>query len=288
MTDLASLQLQVERIRAVEQRISAEYSTGEIKTPIHLCLGQEAIAVALCSFLKREDHLFAYYRSHGWYLAKGGNLNALIAELYGRTTGCSKGFGGSMHVIDESVNFHGTTAIVGAQLPHAVGAAFALKMKFGDAPPPLVVCVFGDGATEQGVFMESLCFAELHRLKILFVCMNDELATRYPLHKRQNTKPIHRAQSFIEDCRIFNSTSGSFFDAPNLRERLENIFLTFEWKSKPTYIEFIYTRDNDHVGPKIFREEWNLLPNFNDEVDAAIALAKQAPLQMEVDKRCPL
>jgi TPP-dependent pyruvate/acetoin dehydrogenase alpha subunit len=178
----------------VEDAIAREYPKGEMKTPIHLCTGQEAIATGVCNALNKGDILYAYYRSHGWYLAKGGNLNRMFGELFAKASGCSKGYGGSMHLIDLDVGFQGTTALVAAQMTHAVGAAFVQQY---NATKNVAIACFGDGATEEGVFMESLMFAALRKLPVIFVSENNGLATNTWIKYRQPPVPIYkRAESF--------------------------------------------------------------------------------------------
>src|SRR5438309_778362 len=158
------------RIRRVEEEVAKIYPTDKIKSPVHLSIGQEAVSVGVCEALRGEDVVFGTYRSHALYLAKGGNLKAMIAELYGKATGCAKGKGGSMHMIAPSVQMWGTSAVVGTTIPHAVGYAYALKLRRRDG---IVACFFGDGATEEGVFYESMNFAALKKLPIIFICENN-------------------------------------------------------------------------------------------------------------------
>jgi pyruvate dehydrogenase E1 component alpha subunit len=117
------------RIRRVEDRIKAMYHLREMRSPPHLCMGHEGIAVGVCATLDRRDVIYPYYRSHGWYLAKGGDLNAMMAELFGRATGCSRGWGGSMHLIDLAAGVMGTSAIVGGTISHAAGAGLTFQMR---------------------------------------------------------------------------------------------------------------------------------------------------------------
>ena len=169
-------------IRLTEERIAALIEAREIKTPCHLCIGQEAIAAGVCAALDRQDSIWGGHRSHGHYLAKGGDLNGLLAEILGKTTGCSKGRGGSMHLIDTAVGVMGTVPLVGATIPIAVGAALASKLR-GDGR--VAVAFFGDGATEEGHFHESLNLASLYRLPVLFVCENNFYSTHMPLADRR-------------------------------------------------------------------------------------------------------
>lgn len=176
-------------IRRVEERIKAVYHLREMRSPPHLYMGHEAIAVGVCAALRPDDMVFPYYRSHGWYLAKGGDLDALLAELHGRATGCSRGWGGSMHLIDLRAGVYGTSAVVGGTIPHAAGVALALRMLGRNA---VAVVSFGDGAAEEGVFHETLNFAALHRLAVVFVCENNLYATNTHIRERQVQPEIHR------------------------------------------------------------------------------------------------
>ncbi len=181
-------------LRRVEERIIANYPNREMKSPPHLYMGHEAVAVGVSAALKKTDLVFPYYRSHGWYLAKGGDLNAMMAELYGRETGCSKGWGGSMHLIDLKAGVMGTSAIVAGTISHAAGAAFALHYQGKDS-----VCVvsFGDGAIEEGVFHETLNFAALRKLPVIFVCENNLYATNTHIRDRQAQPEIFKhAESY--------------------------------------------------------------------------------------------
>jgi pyruvate dehydrogenase E1 component alpha subunit len=173
MNALLDLYRSMLRIRQVELRIERLYHEDQMKTPIHLCIGQEAIAAGVCAQLRHTDPIFTTYRSHGQYLAKGGDLNAMIAELHCKETGCSKGRGGSMHLIDLSVGHYGSSAIVGGCLPIAAGMALSAQMKGEDR---VTAVFFGDGATDEGVYYESVNFAMLKRLPVLFVLEDNEWA----------------------------------------------------------------------------------------------------------------
>lgn len=172
----------VYRIRRVEEEVARAYPTDKIKSPVHLSIGQEAVSVAVCDALEPQDVVFGTYRGHAMYLAKGGDLKAMVAELYGKATGCTRGKGGSMHLIDVAAGVMGASAVVGTTIANAVGYAYALKLRRSDA---VVVSFFGDGATEEGVFHESLNFAALHRLPVLFVCENNGYAIHTHQSKRQ-------------------------------------------------------------------------------------------------------
>jgi len=177
------------RIRRVEERIKAMYHLREMRSPPHLCMGHEGIAVGVCATLDHRDVIYPYYRSHGWYLAKGGDLNAMMAELFGRATGCSRGWGGSMHLIDLAAGVMGTSAIVGGTISHAAGAGLTFQMR---GQSRVAVVAFGDGATEEGVFHETLNFAALRRLPVVFVCENNLYATNTHIRERQAQTEIYR------------------------------------------------------------------------------------------------
>ena len=184
MTPNISKQLlfQMKRIRFVEEEIARRYPEGEMRCPTHLSVGQEAVAAAVGLVLKHKDMAVSGHRAHAHYLGKGGDLKAMIAEIYGKATGCSHGKGGSMHLIDETVGFMGSTAIVGGTVPVGVGLAYGMKVKKSDQ----VSCVFhGDAVVEAGVFFESVNFAVLKKLPVLFVCENNLYSVYSPLGVQQ-------------------------------------------------------------------------------------------------------
>lgn len=170
------------RIRLVEQALESEYHLDEMKTPIHLCIGQEGVAVGVCAALKKDDFLQSNHRGHGHYLAKGGDLKALIAELFCRETGCSRGRGGSMHLVDVSVGNFGSSSIVGGGIPISVGQAFAARMRGQNR---VSAVFFGDGAANQGVLYESINFALLKSLPVLFILENNEYSVCSHISTRQ-------------------------------------------------------------------------------------------------------
>lgn len=171
------------RIRLVEEAVAERYAEQEMRCPVHLSIGQEAVAVGVCAALQAGDYLMSTHRAHAHYLAKGGSLKAMLAELYGRATGCSSGKGGSMHLVDLSVNMLGSTPIVGSSLPVAVGAAFGSWLK---GERRVTAVFFGEGSTEEGVFFECLNFAALKKLPVLFVCENNLYSVYSPMSVRQS------------------------------------------------------------------------------------------------------
>jgi pyruvate dehydrogenase E1 component alpha subunit len=178
------------RIRLFEERAADLVEAGEIKTPCHLYIGQEAIAAGVCAALGQEDYVWGGHRSHGHYLAKGGDLQAMMAELYGKVTGCSKGRGGSMHLVAPEVGILGTVPLVAATIPLAVGAGLAAKLR---GERQVSVSFFGDGATEEGHFHESVNLAALYRLPVIFVCENNFYSSHMHLLERRTKDNIYRA-----------------------------------------------------------------------------------------------
>jgi TPP-dependent pyruvate/acetoin dehydrogenase alpha subunit len=188
------------RIRRVEEEIARVYPSDKIMSPIHLSIGQEAVSVGVCQALQSDDVVFGTYRSHAYYLAKGGSLRGMIAELYGKATGVAKGKAGSMHLIDPAAGVMGASAIVASTIPQAVGYALALQTR---GERRVVVVFFGEGATEEGVFYESLNFAALRRLPVLFVCENNFYAIHSRQRDRQAVPDICRraaAQGVLTQC----------------------------------------------------------------------------------------
>ena len=182
------------RIRRIEEAIESRYHEDEMKTPIHLVIGQEATSVGCCAALTTRDLLYSSHRTHGNYLAKGGDLRAMLAEMYCRINGCAGSRGGSMHLIDKSVGMAGTSAIVAGAIPIATGAALAAQLKGEDR---VVVVFLGEAATEEGAASESLNFAVLKQLPIVFFCENNFYSVQSPLWTRQPAREIwHWAQGY--------------------------------------------------------------------------------------------
>jgi len=204
--------------------------------------GQEAIAAGVCINLKPSDYVFSNHRSHGHYIAKGGDLKSLAAELYGKVDGCSRGKGGSMHLIAPEINFLGSSAIVGGSIPLAVGTALASSMQGNKR---VSVAFFGDGGVDEGVFHEGLNFASLKKLPVVFVCENNFYATNSPLSARQPLDNIfERAKPYgIRGVRVDGNDVLAVFSAA--REAV-----TFARAGKgPTLIECRTYRHKAHVGP---------------------------------------
>jgi len=177
------------RIRLFEERVADLVERGEVKCPCHLYIGEEAIAVGVCAALERKDYVWGGHRSHGHYLAKGGDAEAMMAEIFGRISGCARGRGGSMHLLACDAGILGTVPIVAATIPIAVGAGLAAKLrKSGEVS----VSFFGDGATEEGHFHESVNMAALYKLPVVFVCENNLYSSHMHISERRPLDNLDR------------------------------------------------------------------------------------------------
>lgn len=230
------------RIQMVEEEIIKEYPKEEMKTPVHLCIGEEAVASGICEALHPEDAIFMNYRSHGPYLAKGGDLKSMIAELYSRETGCCKGYGGSMHLMDLKAHIMGSSAIVGGMIPWATGMALSNKMK---GENKVTVSFLGDSATEEGVFFESLNFASLKQLPILYVCTNNFYSIFSPLYARIKGKIADRARSFSMPSYCLDGT-----EVEELYSMTKEIASLIREGKGPVFLEVLAYRSMQHVGPE--------------------------------------
>src|SRR5271168_1861713 len=164
-------------IRRCEEQLAKSHQRGLIHGACHTYVGQEAIAVGVCAHLRREDTVFSTHRGHGHALAKGVPPEQLMAELYGRATGCSRGRGGSMHLFSPEVGMMGTSGIVGPCILQAAGAGYSFKLLKTDR---VAVAFFGDGAVNNGAFHEGLNLASIWKLPVLFICENNQFATEVP------------------------------------------------------------------------------------------------------------
>lgn len=230
------------RIRLVEERIIELYPSDKIQSPVHLSIGQEAVAVGVCQFLQQTDLLFCSYRSHAFYLAKGGSLREMFAELYGKTTGCGRGKAGSMHLAAPDVGLMGASAVVASTIPHAVGAALAAERL---KKPQVIVAVFGDGATEQGAYHESLNFAALHKVPLVFCCENNGLAVHSKLEARQAYGITDHAKSY--GLPVAYLADGH--DVMKVHEMFSAIVGEVRRSRSPHFVEIRTCRYKEHVGP---------------------------------------
>jgi len=230
------------KIRKFEERLAELLSAEEITCPTHLYIGQEAVAVGVCAVLQTYDYVFSTHRSHGHYIAKGGQLKPLMAEIYCKKTGCSKGKGGSMHVVAPEVGFMGSSAIVAGGLPLAVGAALASDLEGNGR---VSITFFGDGATDEGVFHECLNFASLKKLPVIFICENNLYSTHLRLSLRQP------ADNICEEAQR-HMIPGVRVDGNNVMEILQASQDAVERARDgygPTLIECRTYRWRAHVGP---------------------------------------
>ena len=230
-------------IRMVEERIAELYPEQQMRCPVHLCIGQEAVAAGVCADLSRNDYVLGGHRSHGHYLAKGGDLKAMMAELYGKAAGCSQGKGGSMHLTDTSAGFLGSSPIVGSTIPIAVGVAFGSVMR---GEKRVTVVFFGDGAAEEGVFHESLNFAALKGLPVIFVCENNLYSVYSPLSVRQ---PPTREICDLARSHGIESYQGDGNDVTEVYTMARRAISKARDGGGPTFFEFTTYRWREHVGP---------------------------------------
>lgn len=244
MNQIKSLALLREmlRIRRIEEALADRYAEEEMRCPMHLCIGQEAIAVGVCAALSPQDVAFGNHRTHGHYLAKGGSLNAMVAELYGRSTGCCGGRGGSMHMIDLDASFLGATPIVGGTVPLAVGAAWAAALKGEDL---ISIVFFGDGCFEEGVVHESLNFAALHRLPVVFICENNQFSVYTRLSERQPERPIYR----LAEAHGMAAYTGDGNDVEEVVTIAGTAINLARQGKGPQFIELHTYRWREHCGP---------------------------------------
>ena len=240
---LISLYRDIQRIRMVELKISEKYKEGLMRCPVHLSVGQEAVAVGVCKSLNKNDQVLSAHRSHAHYLAKGGDLKSMLAELYGKKTGCAGGKGGSMHLIDLNKNFLGAVPIVGSTIPIAVGVSWGKQLQ---NKKTVTVSFFGDGATEEGVFAESLNFSNLVATRTLFVC-EDNLFSVYSSKKHRRSKKFS-LKSFVEShgIKYFSGNGNNIFDVLSITKSALNYIRKF---NLPAFINFNTYRWLEHCGP---------------------------------------
>ncbi len=229
------------RTRLVEERVIELYPRDKIQSPVHLSIGQETVAVAACQSLRPTDLLFHTYRGHAFYLAKGGSLRKMFAELYGKVTGCCEGKGGSMHLAAPEVGLMGSSALVGTTIPHAVGAALAAKRL---KTKQVIVVAFGDGATDEGVYHESLNFAALHKLPVVFLLENNGLAVHSRISARHSFDTIEHARVYgLPAMRLPDG-----HDFMKVHEVFSGIVSEVRQSGLPYFVEIQTCRYREHVG----------------------------------------
>ena len=230
------------RIRYCEEAFVDPIASGDILCPVHLCSGQEAIAVGMCAALTPKDVVFGTHRSHGHYLAKGGDLKALVAEVFCRETGCARGRGGSMHVIDPDVGMFGAAPIVAGTISLAVGAGLASQARNDGT---VAVAFFGDGAAGEGVLYESMNLAALRRLPVIFVCENNLYSTHLPISEcRVNEGIVDVAAPF--GMRGIQADGNDILQVLDIAREVVDACRRGEG---PFFLEFNTYRLRGHVGP---------------------------------------
>ncbi len=230
-------------IRDLEEAIAEHYNEGEMRCPTHLSIGQEGVPAALSVCLTHEDLAVSTHRSHAHYLAKGGCPKAMVAEIYGKANGCSGGRGGSMHLIDESVGFKGSTAIVGNTIPIGVGLALSQKIR---QEKNISVVFIGDGAIEEGVFYEAANFAAVKKLPVLFVCENNFYSVYSGLESRQpKGRKIHEMVAGLG----LKTYSGDGNDVVSSHQLLAQAVAEIKQGQGPVFVELSTYRWREHCGP---------------------------------------
>ena len=295
----------MQRIRLVEEAISTRYVEQEMRCPVHLSIGQEAAAAGVCLALETRDKVFSTHRSHAHYLSKGGDLRKMLAEIYGKATGCIGGRGGSMHIMDLDVNMVASIPIVGSCIPLAVGSALADSL---DGRDDVSIAYLGDASVEEGVFHESANFAKLRNLPVLFVCENNLYSVYTQLHERQPDRPItslaeahgiptyHCDGNDVEE--VYRSTSNALKNARSNKGPSFLLLDTYRWLEHcgpnfdndigyRTEAEFRIWKNRDPVilykknllKKGILTEEGNveLKCEIQKEITAAFDFAKNSP-----------
>jgi pyruvate dehydrogenase E1 component alpha subunit len=260
------------RIRLIEEAIAGRYHEQKMRCPVHLSIGQEAVAVGVCKATLPTDYLISGHRAHAHYLAKGGSLKAMIAEIYGKSTGCCRGRGGSMHLVDLSVGIYGSTPIVGGSIPVGVGLAFATMLR---QEKNITLIFFGEGSTEEGVFSESLNFAALKNLPVLFVCENNFYSVYSPLHVRQSDR---RDRAAIARAHGITAKTGNGNDVEEVRRLAEEAVTSIREGNGPVFLEFDTYRHREHCGP-----------NFDNDIgyrteEEFLFWERKCPLKLQAQK----
>jgi TPP-dependent pyruvate/acetoin dehydrogenase alpha subunit len=303
---LLSMYLAMLRIRMVEEAIAERYVDQEMRCPVHLSIGQEASAVGVCHALLSTDRVFSTHRCHAHYLAMDGNLNAMLAEIYGKAAGCIGGRGGSMHLSDPKKGLIASVPIVASSIPLAVGTALSDQL---DGNNNVSVTFFGDASVEEGVFHESANFASLRNLPVLFVCENNLYSVYTPLRDRQPSRPLTE----LGRAHGIRSIQADGNDVLAVFNAAQNAVARARLGGGPTFLLLDTYRWREHCGPAFdnhigYRTEaeyeaWNtkcpikaskkmlmdqktlsmldeesLVAGFRREIEIAFEFAKSSPL----------
>lgn len=283
------------RIRLVEEKIIELYPSDLIQSPVHLSIGQEAVAVGVCANLNLDDWVFINYRGHAFYLAKGGPLPEFFAELMGKKNGQSKGKAGSMHLASPKQGIMGASAVVSSTISHAVGAALISKIKMENR---IFVTNFGDGALEQGAFHECLNFASLHKVPILFLCEDNNLA----VHSHKKERQSFALEKLVGSYGIPFHEIAEGYDFVKVQKLSKIAIDEVRNTKKPVFLKIKTSRYKEHVGPGEdfsagYREEsdinkWkkldpllqdkklyeSFLGKINNEIENAVKFGLESPL----------
>lgn len=294
------------RIRLVEEAIADRYAEQEMRCPVHLSIGQEAVAVGVCQALRQTDRVFSTHRCHAHYLAKGGDLKAMLAEIYGKAAGCIGGRGGSMHLMDPAKGMISSVPIVASSIPLAAGAALSDQLDGNDT---VSVAFIGDASVEEGVFHETANFASLRKLPVLFVCENNLYSVYTPLRQRQPDRVLadvicaHRVRAVTVDGNNVAAVRRATEEAVNYARAKDGpsflVFDTYRWREHcgPSYDNNLgYRAEEEYEEWKVRcpielhrrqlrslhllsdGEEQELIGELKREIDAAFEFAKAAPL----------
>jgi len=293
-------------IRLVEESIAARYGEQEMRCPVHLSVGQEATAVGVCQALRVTDRVFSTHRCHAHYLAKGGDLKAMLAEIYGKSAGCIGGRGGSMHLADPAKGMIASVPIVASSIPLAVGSALQAKI---DGQDHVTVAFIGDASIEEGVFHESANFASLRKLPVIFVCENNLYSVYTNIRERQPGRPLTN----VAVAHDLHAASADGNDVEAVLRSTQEAVARARSGEGPTFLQFDTYRWREHCGPNFdnqlgYRtvdeyEEWHakdpieltrrklralkmlaesdesrMTQEIESEIDAAFAYAKAAAL----------
>ena len=231
------------KIRKTEIQISEKYTENKMRCPVHLSIGQEGVSAAFSAVAKKSDYAVSTHRSHAHFIAKGGNLKKMLAEIYGKIDGTSAGKGGSMHLSDMSVNFMGSSPIVGNIIPIGAGIALASKVKNENK---VTFVFFGEGAVEEGVFYETINFAAVKKLPVIFICENNFFSVYSSLKWRQpKNRKIYK---MVENIGI-KSIHGDGNNILDCYKKLNFAYLNVKKKKIPFFLEFKTYRWLEHCGP---------------------------------------
>ena len=255
---LLKLLYEMKRLRLCEEEIEKEYHPADqMKCPVHLCVGQEAVPAALSQIIKKKDYLFSHHRTHGYFLSKGSKMRELFAEIYGKETGSSGGLSGSMDISSPKDNFFSGAILAGAT---SIATGVAMNLKMSKSKGNVVFAGLGDGATEEGIFWESLNYAGLQKLPIIFICENNNYSTFSPQKKRQSGSSISsRAKSFgVNSFQIFGSDVSAIYKA------LYKITKKVRKGTGPFLIEIFTYRFSSHVGTN--QEEKHIIYRSKKEI----------------------